>query len=136
MRAGPRILPALAGGLLGGRYRLGRRTWTYALAELGAVAHREFPTVDLARYPAHLHINVDRAWRGAGAGLGLIEACLAQLRSLGVPGVHLRTTSLNTAAVALYTRTGFRLLGARPTGLWRHVTGQPVENRCYGLLLG
>ena len=103
------------------------------LDELGALARREFPPVDLTQYPAHLHINVDAAWRGAGAGRRLMEAYLAQLLSLGVPGVHLRTTSLNTAAVALYTRIGFRLLGARPTRLWAHVTEQPVENRCYGL---
>jgi hypothetical protein len=37
--------------------------------------------------------------------------------------------------VALYTRIGFRLIGARPTWLWRLVTDQPVENRCYGLRL-
>ncbi len=129
------ILPQAAWGLLGGRYRVGARTWTHLLDELGAVAHREFPRVDLARYPAHLHINVDAAWRGAGAGRRLIEAYRAQLQSLGIPGIHLRTTSLNTAAVALYVRTGFRLLDARPTRLWRHLTAQPIENRCYGLRL-
>lgn len=130
-----RILPGLAWGLLRGGYRVGRRTTRYALHALAAVIRREFPTVDLTQYPAHLHINVDAAWRGRGAGRRLIETYLEQLRSLGVPGVHLRTTNLNIAAVALYTRIGFRLLAARPTRLWRHVTDQPVENRCYGLRL-
>jgi ribosomal protein S18 acetylase RimI-like enzyme len=129
------IVPGLAWGLLSGDYRVGRRTTQYALDAMAAVIRREFPTVDLAQYPAHLHINVDAAWRGRGAGRRLIETYLEQLRSLGVPGVHLRTTNLNVAAVALYSRIGFRLLGARPTRLWRHVTDQPVENRCYGLRL-
>ena len=128
-----RILPRLAWGLLRGRYRVGRRTWRFALDELGALARREFPPVDLSAVSGASPHNVDAAWRGTGAGRRLMEAYLAQLLSLGVPGVHLRTTSLNTAAVALYTRIGFRLLGARPTRLWAHVTAQPVENRCYGL---
>jgi ribosomal protein S18 acetylase RimI-like enzyme len=130
-----RILPGLASGLLRGRYRVGRRTRRYALDALAAVIRREFPTVDLAQYPAHLHINVDAAWRGRGAGSRLIDNYLEQLRSLGVPGIHLRTTNLNVAAVALYTSIGFRLLDARPTRLWRHVTDQAVEDRCYGLPL-
>ncbi len=130
-----RILPVLTGEVLRGRYRVGRRTWQHALDEVTAAARREFPAVDLKQYPAHLHINLDAQWRGLGLGRRLIAAYLAQLRDLGVPGVHLRTTNLNTAAVALYTRTGFQLLGARPTRLWRHVTARPVENQCYGLKL-
>jgi ribosomal protein S18 acetylase RimI-like enzyme len=130
-----RILPRLAWGLLRGRYRVGSRTWQQACNELAAVMRREFPPVDSARYPAHLHINVDAAWRGRGAGRSLMEAYLAQLRSMGVPGVYLRTTNLNVAAGALYTRLGFQLLGARPTRLWGQATDQPVENLCYGLRL-
>jgi GNAT superfamily N-acetyltransferase len=130
-----RIVPHVAWGILAGRYRLGRRSWGYAFDALGAAMRREFPEVDLKRYPAHLHINMDAAWRGRGAGWPLIEAYLAQLLSLGVPGVHLRTTSLNAAAVALHTQIGFHLLDARPTRLWRHVSALPVENRSYGLQL-
>lgn len=128
-----RIIPSLAWRLLRGRYRVGRCTWTHALDEMGAAARREFPAVDLARYPAHLHINLDARWRGLGAGRRLLDAYLAQLLTLGVPGVHLHTTSLNVAAVALYTRMGFRLLDARPTRLWERVVAGPVENRTYGL---
>jgi len=130
-----RILPRLAWGLLRGRYQVERHTLQQALNELDAVVRREFPPVDSAQYPAHLHVNVDAAWRNRGAGRHLIEAYLAQLRSIGVPGVYLRTTNLNTAAMALYTSMGFQLLGARPTRVWRPVTDQPVENLCYGLRL-
>ncbi len=112
---------------------MGRPTWRHALDEIGAAVRHEFPAADLARYPAHLHINLDARWRGLGAGRRLLDAYLAQLLDLGVPGVHLHTTSLNLAAIALYTRMGFRLLDARPTRLWEHVVAGQVENRTYGL---
>jgi ribosomal protein S18 acetylase RimI-like enzyme len=130
-----RLAPRLAWDLLRRRYRVGRRTWQYVRQMLGAGIRREFPKIDGAQYPAHLHMNVAAASRGAGAGRRLLEAHLAQLRTLDVPGVHLRTTSLNAAAVALYTRNGFCLLDVRPTGLWRHVRSEPVENLAYGLRL-
>jgi ribosomal protein S18 acetylase RimI-like enzyme len=130
-----RIGPAVALNLLCMRYRVGRRTLRHAYAEVAAAVRREFPAVDLAAYPAHLHINLDARWRGQGAGRRLMEAFLGQLHALVVPGVHLRTTSLNTAAVALYTRLGFELLDARSTRLWAQVAEGYVENRCYGLRL-
>jgi len=86
-------------------------------------------------YPAHLHINVDKPWRGRGIGLLLMQACLDQLRTLRVSGVHLHTTNMNQAACRLYEALGFQLLAARTTGLWSRWVGSPVENRCYGLTL-
>lgn len=130
-----RIVPGVALNLLRGRYRVGRRTMRHAWAEIAAGLRREFPPVDLAAYPAHLHINLAAHARGRGAGRALMEAYLRQLRGLGVPGVHLRTTNLNTAAVALYTRLGFELLDARATRLWAEVAEGYVENRTYGLRL-
>lgn len=129
------VLPRVWGCLLRGGYRLGRRTRQYALRGLGAVLRGEVPHVDLGVYPAHLHINVDERWRGQGLGRRLIDAYLGQLRALGVPGVHLNTTSLNEAACRLYERAGFRLLDARVTRMWAYHFGQIVENRCYGLKL-
>ena len=129
------IVPEVAANLLRARYRVGPRTLRYAWGGVTAVLRREFPVVDLATYPAHLHINLDVRWRGQGAGRGLMEAFLRQLTALAVPGVHLRTTSANTAAVKLYTRCGFELLDARVTSLWANVSDGYVENRCYGLRL-
>lgn len=43
----------------------------------------------LAReYPAHLHMNVAPAYRGVGVGKHLIGTFCADLRSVGVSGVH------------------------------------------------
>lgn len=129
------VLPRLIGRALGGRYHLGRLTARYVLAHACGLLRGEFPRVDLASYPAHLHVGVAAPWRGRGLGRKLLGAFLAQARAAGVPGAHLETTSQNVAACRLYERLGFRLLDARPTRLWAGLVDGPVENRCYGLKL-
>lgn len=59
--------------------------------------------------PAHLHINVDADFRGAGIGRKLIEAFLASLREQAIPGVHLYC---GPAPLEFYRRVGFCELGA------------------------
>jgi ribosomal protein S18 acetylase RimI-like enzyme len=129
------IIPRLAGNLLRGKYHFGKRSWRYFGAMLGGLLRREFTRVDLDAYPAHLHINVESAWRGYKLGQRLMEAWLGQLREMGIPGVYLDTTSLNEAACRLYEKMGFRLLDARPDRFWTNWFGHPVDNRCYGLKL-
>ena len=129
------ILPAVTWRALRGRYRLGSLTRRYVFALARAALSGELVHADLSTYPAHLHINVAVRWRGRGLGRCLIQAYLAQLRQLAVPGVHLMTTSLNEAACRLYTGIGFQLLESRRTRTWAHLVDQEVENRCYGLRL-
>jgi ribosomal protein S18 acetylase RimI-like enzyme len=102
---------------------------------LGSAIRGEFTRVDLRIYPAHLHINVDSAWRGNKLGFKLMDAYLRQLRGLRIPGVFLDTTSLNEVASRLYEKMGFRMLDSRPNRFWSKWFGHPVENRCYGLKL-
>jgi GNAT superfamily N-acetyltransferase len=130
------VLPRVAWRALRGAYRLGRSTWQYTARMARAAIRGEFSRPDLVAYPAHLHINVDRQWRGQGIGGGLIAAYLGQLRRLGIPGVHLETTDRNRAACRLYEKAGFQLLDARPTSVWSDLVADPVEHRCYGLRLG
>ena len=129
------ILPRLLGNLLRGKYRFGKRSFGYFWGLLGSVLRSEFTHADWNIYPAHLHINLDSAWRVHKLGLRLMDAYLNQLRSLGVGGVYLDTTSLNEAACRLYEKVGFHLLEARPNRFWTHWFKKPVENRCYGLKL-
>ena len=124
------ILPGLAGRLLGGHYRLGRKTWRYVVRLATA---RPASAPDLRAYPAHLHVNLAEGWRGRGLGRGLIEACLGQMHALGLPGIHLSTTSVNLAACRLYAALGFRLLAVWPTRLWEGLVEGPVDERVYGL---
>jgi ribosomal protein S18 acetylase RimI-like enzyme len=129
------LLPRFIGKLLRGKYHFGKRIFSYITGMFGGVLRGELTQVDLSIYPAHLHINVESAWRGYRLGLRLMEAYLQQLRSLGVKGVFLETTSLNEIAIRLYEKMGFRLLDARPDRFWSKWFGHPVENRCYGLRL-
>ncbi len=117
------------------RYRLGRRTASYACAMLAGFVRGEEPHPNLDEYPAHLHINVRDGLRGQGIGRRLIEAYLGQLMQLNVPGVHLNTTSYNLAAWHLYEKMGFILLESHPNRFWTRSVGEGVENRCYGLKL-
>ena len=65
---------------------------------------------DLTRlYPAHLHINIDSAWRGRGIGARLIEAFCAHAAAAGRAGVHVMTGE-QARNVRFYLRCGFRPL--------------------------
>jgi ribosomal protein S18 acetylase RimI-like enzyme len=51
-------------------------------------------------------LYVRREHRGAGVGRALIEACLAQVRAAGLPGLTWDTAPDNVQAQALYDATG------------------------------
>ncbi len=129
------ILPRILSNLFRGKYRFGRRSLSYFGGLLTGFLNREFTHVDWDIYPAHLHINVDAKWRGYKLGQRLMEAYLTQLRSLGIPGVYLDTTSLNETACRMYEKFGFRILDARPFSFWSRWFKRPVKNICYGLIL-
>ena len=59
-------------------------------------------------FPAHLHIDLLPRLQGQGWGRRLITALSDELRSRGVPGVHLGVDARNTGAIAFYRRLGFR----------------------------
>jgi GNAT superfamily N-acetyltransferase len=64
-----------------------------------------------ARYPAHLHVNLDERVRGAGVGSRLVEAFCAEASAAKMPGVHI-VTGRGLRNVAFYQRLGFRERGA------------------------
>jgi len=130
---GARILPAVLRGVLQGRYHVGRKTLRFGLRLLQELLERAVPTVQLDRFPGHLHVNVAAPARGRGMGHALLETCLAQFWATGVSGVHLMTTDHNRAACHLYETLGFRLLDARQTRLWRGLVAGKVQNRAYGI---
>jgi len=66
---------------------------------------RQFAQVS-ARYPAHLHINVDQRVRGQGIGARLIEAFAAHASALGAPGMHV-VTGAASRNMRFYRRCGF-----------------------------
>ncbi|MGL4397281.1 MAG: GNAT family N-acetyltransferase [Hyphomicrobium sp.] len=73
-----------------------------------------------ARYPAHLHINLARDYRGQGIGQQLIAAFIDAVHARGAPGVHV-VTSLGARNIAFYGRNGFH-----EAGRISHATGVNV----------
>ena len=130
-----KILPSTVFGMLRGKYRIGKRTWRYAWRLARGLLCGESLRVDTAEYPAHLHINIRAVWRRHGLGQQLIDGFLSQLRQLGVPGVHLKTTSLNTAAGKLYEKMEFQVVDKRPSQQWPGLVPGKVFNLCYALKL-
>lgn len=60
-----------------------------------------------AEFPAHLHIDLLPELQGQGWGRRLIESLTEELRSRGVPGLHLEASVDNAGALAFYPRVGF-----------------------------
>ncbi len=69
------------------------------------------PEVDLQeQYPAHLHINILPEYQRTGTGSRLILTFENHLKSLGVHGLHLGTSSRNTKAVPFYEKHGYHII--------------------------
>lgn len=67
-----------------------------------------------AAFEAELfRIAVDQERRGEGLGHALLEACQKELSLLGIRELHLEVRASNTAARALYLRSGWREAGTR-----------------------
>lgn len=73
------------------------------------------PHPAFAAYPAHLHIDMLPIAQGQGCGPRLMQAFLARLRELGVPGVHLGVGSGNHRAIRFYERAGFERVLSEPS---------------------
>ena len=59
-----------------------------------------------ARFPAHVHINLDRRFQGLGHGQLLIEAFACVAKAAGSPGVHV-VTGDGARNIGFYGRSGF-----------------------------
>ena len=68
-----------------------------------------------ATHPAHLHVNLDAAYRSQRIGERLVEALCVRLASEGIPGVHV-VTARDQRNVGFYIRLGFRELACAPRG--------------------
>lgn len=76
------------------------------------------PSVEvLDLFPAHLHIDLLPRAQGLGWGRRLIDTLAGELRTRGVPGVHLGVACENTGAIAFYQKVGFSLLQHHDWGL-------------------
>jgi len=129
------ILPSLIHKFLLGGYKIGRLTLHYGYGLLLARIRHQSVHADVVLYPAHFHLNIAQENRRGGLGRGLLEVFLRQIIQEGVTGVHLKTTSENKAACALYEKLNFQIIDRKITSTWRYWLNRDIENRCYGLIL-
>lgn len=68
---------------------------------------------ETARFPAHLHVNVDDGARGRGVGARLVERFMVHARARGIAGVHI-VTGAGMRNVRFYERLDFREVARAP----------------------
>ena len=81
-----------------------------------------------------LGMLVDRDWRGRGVGSALVQAAISRARGQGLHKLCLEVFAHNTAAIALYRKSGFIEEGRR-TGQYRRASGELWDSIVMGLVL-
>ncbi len=74
-----------------------------------------FPPDLIARFPAHIHVNIRADKRSMGVGADLVRAFAEHCRTLAVPGLH-AVTALGSGAAAFFEKCG---LAPRAEADWR-----------------
>ena len=81
-----------------------------------------------------LGMLVDRGWRGRGVGSSLVQAAISRARDQGLHKLCLEVFAHNTAAIALYRKSGFVQEGQR-IGQYRRASGERWDSIVMGLAL-
>ncbi len=63
-----------------------------------------------SRYPAHLHIDILKEYRGGGTGTQMLKTLTDHLKNKNIKGVQLCVSAENTRAIKFYERFGFKKL--------------------------
>jgi [ribosomal protein S18]-alanine N-acetyltransferase len=91
--------------------------------------------VDVSRFGfAELSMLVGRGWRGRGVGSALLLAAIDWARDHGLHKLCLEVFAHNTAAIALYRKTGFVEEGRR-VRQYRRASGELWDSIIMGLAL-
>lgn len=76
----------------------------------------------VARYPAHIHMNLLPRLRGQGIGKSLVQQWVQGARAAGIPGIHLGANAGNTGGIAFWTKAGFTPVEAIGRTVWFGMT--------------
>ncbi|MBN1794188.1 MAG: GNAT family N-acetyltransferase [Candidatus Omnitrophica bacterium] len=94
----------------------------------------EFFAPDFSKkYPATLHINLEKGYRGRKIGKRLIECYIAFLRGEGVRGVHFGTMS--ERAKGFFLKLGFSVLSSTRRSYLRYQLKRPLPYYILGKVL-
>jgi predicted N-acetyltransferase YhbS len=134
-KAGTDFVQKVLGPLIGNSLRQGvllkGRNIQFFLRLLLSVVRGEFSEPSFAaEYPAELHINVARGFRGQGLGERLIAAYEEYLIRSGISGVHFATFS--DEAAEFFKSLGFFVLYQTKRSYFRHVIGRDVNLYIFG----
>lgn len=122
----PLFIEALKSGVF-----LKKKNVIFIFNALASMAKGEFNAPHFnTQYPAELHINIKKGFRGLNAGSMLITAFLDYLRRQKVIGVHLATMSKEGAD--FFEKNGFELLCAGKRSYFRHILKRDVPLYIYG----
>jgi len=127
-----KVIPRILTKALLGRCKIRTKTISYLLRMLISALKGEIFYPPLEIYPAHLHINIEEGYRRQGIGQSLMESYLAYLKSQGIRGVHLGTTSLHKSAIPFYEKLGFRIYDKRESSLLRRLAFE--EEKVYSIV--
>ncbi len=81
--------------------------WRAAWDSLRDIGKPKRPTLDLERYPAHMHCNLLSEARGQGVAALLFDQFHAELRARGVPGIHGEAFASNGVIHGLLGKLGY-----------------------------
>ena len=93
-----------------------KSTWRLLKPALKSWRRGDFKRqIPLDKYPAHLHIDIKKEFRGQKIGQRLVEGFIGQLQQERIPGIHLSTHEDNTPAQKFFERQGFKEFNRYPT---------------------
>lgn len=128
-----KLLPALASDILKGRYNVGPLARRYMLRGTLMMMRGEMAVTPHEAYPAHLHIDLFKPYRRYGLGSCLMHHYFDYLRSNGVHGLHLNTSSAHVQGVPFYEKLGFRRFSVHRAGssIFREISDTDFYNITY-----
>ena len=111
------------------RYAIPSPDWTAADRQRVAAikAPEVHPAELVARFPAHIHMNLRARLRGQGVGTQLLTRWVDEARQAGVKGIHLGASSVNTGGIAFWTRSGFVPMIEVGRSVWMGMAVDPAE---------
>jgi len=125
-----RVLPELLLNIFLRGIFFKKKCRAYLINSLKCFLKGEFIMPDFSKdYPAVLHINIDKSYRGFGLGGKLMSKFLGYLKDKRVPGVQLSTIS--EQGKAFFEKQGFSLLHQSKRSYFKNILSEDIT--CYSL---
>ncbi|MEA2016198.1 MAG: GNAT family N-acetyltransferase [Actinomycetota bacterium] len=130
------VLPGAFFKILFKGYAFKKKNFLFTLFNIRSFLKGEFyaPSFIKKEYPAILHINIDKNYRGLGIGGRLIGAYLNYLKKEKIKGVHIKTPS--EKSFKFFEKLGFKMLYETRISYFRHVLKRRVRYIYFGKKLG